>query len=105
MKSAVAAVAPANCARMNPGVSEGRMPAKVLVAARAKVTEAELNLGYTTIRSPVNGLASRSQQRQGAYINSLSTEATLTYVAAIDPIWVTFSVSQNQVATWRTEPA
>jgi membrane fusion protein, multidrug efflux system len=72
-------------------------------SARAKVTEAELNLGYTTIRSPVNGLASRSQQRQGAYINSLSTEATLTYVAAIDPIWVNFSVSQNQVAKWRNE--
>ncbi len=72
-------------------------------AAQAKVTEAQLNLGYTTIRSPVNGLASRSQQRQGAYINSLSPEATLTYVAAIDPIWVNFSVSQNQVAKWRDE--
>jgi membrane fusion protein (multidrug efflux system) len=74
-------------------------------SARAKVTEAELNLGYTTIRSPVNGLASRSQQRQGAYINSLSPEATLTYVAAIDPIWVNFSVSQNQAAKWRNEMA
>ena len=72
-------------------------------SARAKVTEAELNLGYTTIRSPVNGLASRSLQRQGAYINSLSPEATLTYVAAIDPIWVNFSVSQNQAAKWSDE--
>ena len=72
-------------------------------SAQAKVTEAELNLGYTTIRSPVTGLASRSQQRQGAYINSLSPEATLTYVAAIDPIWVNFSVSQNQAAKWRDE--
>jgi membrane fusion protein (multidrug efflux system) len=72
-------------------------------SAQAKVTEAELNLGYTTIRSPVTGLASRSQQRQGAYINSLSTDATLTYVAAIDPIWVNFSVSQNQAAKWRDE--
>jgi membrane fusion protein (multidrug efflux system) len=72
-------------------------------SARAKVTEAELNLGYTTIRSPVTGLASRSQQRQGAYINSLSPDATLTYVAAIDPIWVNFSVSQNQAAKWRDE--
>jgi membrane fusion protein, multidrug efflux system len=72
-------------------------------SAQAKVTEAELNLGYTTIRSPVAGLTSRSQQRQGAYINSLSPEATLTYVAAIDPIWVNFSVSQNQAAKWRDE--
>jgi membrane fusion protein (multidrug efflux system) len=67
-------------------------------AARAKVREAELNLGYTSIRSPVTGLASRSLQRQGAYINTMSDSARLTYVAAIDPIWVNFSVSQNQMA-------
>jgi membrane fusion protein (multidrug efflux system) len=46
----------------------------------------------------VTGLASRSTQRQGAYINSLSPEAKLTYVARIEPIWVNFSVSQNQLA-------
>ncbi|HSD53918.1 MAG TPA: efflux RND transporter periplasmic adaptor subunit [Burkholderiales bacterium] len=70
-------------------------------SARAKVTEAELNLGYATIRSPVTGLASRALQRQGAFINSMSDSANLTYVAAVDPIWVTFSVSQNLVAKWR----
>jgi membrane fusion protein (multidrug efflux system) len=70
-------------------------------SAQAKVTEAELNLGYATIRSPVTGLASRALQRQGAFINSMSDSANLTYVAAVDPIWVTFSVSQNLVAKWR----
>ncbi len=70
-------------------------------SAQAKATEAELNLGYTTITSPVTGLASRSLQREGAYLNSLSASAKLTYVAAIDPIWVNFSVSQNQVAKGR----
>jgi len=70
-------------------------------SAQAKVTEAELNLGYATIRSPVTGLASRALQRQGAFINSMAESANLTYVAAVDPIWVTFSVSQNMVATWR----
>lgn len=70
-------------------------------AARAKVTEAELNLGYATIRSPVTGLASRAAQREGAYLNAMSPDSKLTYVAAVDPIWVTFSVSQNQVAKTR----
>jgi membrane fusion protein (multidrug efflux system) len=74
-------------------------------AAEAKVKEAELNLGYATIRSPVTGLASRSLQRQGAFVNSMSESANLTYVAAIDPIWVTFSVSQNLAAKWRDEVA
>lgn len=74
-------------------------------AAQAKVTQAELDLSYTTIRSPVTGLASRALQRQGAYINSLSPESKLTYVAAIEPMWVTFSVSQNQMANLRNQMA
>ena len=67
-------------------------------SAQAKVMEAELNLGYTTIRSPVTGFASRSLQRQGAYINASAPEAKLTYVAKVEPMWVNFSVSQNQMA-------
>jgi membrane fusion protein (multidrug efflux system) len=70
-------------------------------SARAKVDEAKLNLGYTTIRSPLAGIASRSLQRQGAYVNSLADSAFLTYVAALDPIWVNFSISQNQMARYK----
>ena len=55
-------------------------------AAEAKLREAELNLGYTTLRSPVTGYASRTQQRQGAYINAMAESAQLTYVVAIDPV-------------------
>jgi len=72
-------------------------------AAEAKLREAELNLGYTTIRSPVTGFASRSQQRQGTYINAMAETAQLTYVAAVDPVWVNFSVSQNQMARMRSD--
>jgi membrane fusion protein (multidrug efflux system) len=70
-------------------------------SAQAKVTEAELNLGYATIRSPVTGVAGSALQREGAYLNAQSQDARLTYVAALDPIWVNFSVSQNQVAKQR----
>jgi membrane fusion protein (multidrug efflux system) len=70
-------------------------------SAQAAVTQGELNLGYTTIRSPVTGLAGRSQQRQGAFINAMTESAQLTYVAAIDPIWVNFSISQNQIAGYQ----
>jgi len=74
-------------------------------AAEAKLREAQLNLGYTTIRSPVTGVASRSQQRQGTFINAAAETAQLTYVAALDPVWVNFSVSQNQMARLRSEVA
>lgn len=72
-------------------------------SAQASLTQAELNLGYTTIRSPVTGLAGRALQRQGAFVNSMAESANLTYVAAIHPIWVSFSISQNQAARWAEE--
>jgi membrane fusion protein (multidrug efflux system) len=74
-------------------------------SAQAKVKEMQLNLSYATIRSPVTGVASRSLQRQGAFVNSTSESAKLTYVAALDPIWVNFSVSQNQLAKIKDEIA
>lgn len=72
-------------------------------SAQASLTQAELNLGYATIRSPVTGLAGRALQRQGAFVNSMAESANLTYVAAIHPIWVSFSISQNQAARWAEE--
>jgi membrane fusion protein, multidrug efflux system len=74
-------------------------------SAEAKLREVELNLGYTVIRSPVAGVASRALQRQGAYVNAMAESAQLTYVAALDPMWVNFSVSQNQMARLRGEIA
>ena len=65
-------------------------------AAQAKVHSAEINLGYTTVRSPLDGAAGRAIHREGAYVGGAADTAQLTYVAALDPIWVTFSISQNQ---------
>ena len=70
-------------------------------SARAKVREAELNLDYATIRSPLGGSAGRAQQREGAYVGASADTAKLTYVAALDPMWVTFSISQNQAERYR----
>jgi membrane fusion protein, multidrug efflux system len=70
-------------------------------SANAKLEQAELDRSYATISSPVTGVAGQSLQRQGAFINSTSESANLTYVAAIDPIWVNFSISQNQIARLR----
>jgi membrane fusion protein (multidrug efflux system) len=70
-------------------------------SAQAKLKQAELNLGYTTIRAPVTGFSGRAEQRQGAYINAVGDSAKLSFVAAVDPIWVNFSMSQNQLANMR----
>jgi membrane fusion protein (multidrug efflux system) len=73
-----------------------RSAAASVEAAQAKVVQAELDLGYTTIMSPVTGISSFATQREGAYIG-IGSNSLLTYVAKIDPIWVEFSVSENQL--------
>jgi membrane fusion protein (multidrug efflux system) len=65
-------------------------------AAKARLTQAKLDLGYATIRAPVTGLSGKARQREGAYLNALGNSADLTYVSKVDPIWVNFSISQNE---------
>jgi len=70
--------------------------------AQLQAAKAELDLGYTTIKAPVTGLSSYAQQREGAYIG-IGNNSLLTYVARVDPIWVEFSVSENQILQARRD--
>ena len=72
-----------------------REAAAAVEQAKAKVIQAELDLGYCTIMTPVSGLSSYAVMREGAYIGM--GESLLTYVARLDPMWVEFSVSENQM--------
>lgn len=69
--------------------------------AKAAVETARLNLSYTTIRSPLTGLADASLQQDGTYIHM--ENSLLTTVSAMSPIWVNFSVSENEIQSYRTE--
>jgi membrane fusion protein (multidrug efflux system) len=70
--------------------------------ARARLDQAELDLSYTVIKSPVTGVSGEAKVREGAYLN-IGPGSHLSYVAQLDPVWVNFSVSQNQLAQSRTE--
>lgn len=65
--------------------------------ARANVETAQLNLEYCTIRSPISGLASVRKQALGTYLQVGSPNSELTVVNQMDPMWVYFSVSEDQV--------
>lgn len=67
-----------------------------LQQAKANLYKANLDLGYTTVTSPVAGVAGQAKIREGGYIAAGSSSATLTYVAKLDPAWVDFSISQNE---------
>lgn len=67
-----------------------------LQSAKAQLLDAEINLGYTTILSPITGLADRSKLREGALINP-GSNSLLTTVSVVDPIWVYFTVSDTDI--------
>jgi membrane fusion protein (multidrug efflux system) len=66
-----------------------------VLSAQGKVRDAELKLSYTTIQSPIDGYAGKAEKQEGSYI-SMGSDSLLTYVAKLDPIWVNFSVSENE---------
>ena len=65
-------------------------------AARTRLTDAKLNLGYTKVESPASGLASRSLRSEGTLVSG--PDVLLTSVIQVDPIWVNFGVPDNEQA-------
>ena len=65
-----------------------------LKAARARLAEARLNLGYTRVESPSAGIAGRAQRSEGTLVSG--PDVLLTTVTQIDPIWVNFGISDNE---------
>jgi membrane fusion protein, multidrug efflux system len=66
--------------------------------AKARVETAKLNLSYCTIVSPVTGITSAALQQEGTYVNPQNS--LLTTVAVLSPMWVNFSVSENQMSAF-----
>lgn len=73
-------------------------------ALKANLLNAQINLGYTTITSPVTGLAGKSRFFEGALINP-SNNSLLTTVSVLDPIWVYFTVSDTDILRGKTQTA
>lgn len=64
-----------------------------VVAARAQVEQAELNLGFTRIVSPIDGVASIASGQIGDLVGPNSSD--LTTVSTLDPIKVYYNVTEQ----------
>ncbi|MBP9840936.1 MAG: efflux RND transporter periplasmic adaptor subunit [Simkaniaceae bacterium] len=73
-----------------------------VLAAQAALLKSQINLGFASISAPVTGMASRAIFREGALI-SPGPNSLLTNIFVIDPIWVNFSVSENDILKARDE--
>jgi len=60
---------------------------------RAQLTQAKLNLGYTELRSPINGRIGRTAIHVGNLVGPDS--GVLATIVTLNPMWVTFPISER----------
>jgi RND family efflux transporter MFP subunit len=68
-------------------------------SAEAAVETARINLDFTRLVAPIDGIAGQAQLQVGALVNLSS--GPVTSVSTVDPIKVYFTVSEPQYLGWR----
>lgn len=63
--------------------------------SKAQLESAQLDLSYTVITSPVDGVSSYAAIADGSYLSPQNSQ--LTTVSVLSPMWVNFSLSENDV--------
>ncbi len=67
--------------------------------AQAAVETAQINLDFTRLIAPIDGIAGQAQLQVGALVNPSS--GPVTSVSTVDPIKVYFTVSEQEYLAWR----
>jgi RND family efflux transporter MFP subunit len=65
----------------------------------AAVETAKINLEFTSLVAPIDGIAGQAQLQVGALVTPAS--GTVTSISTVDPIKVYFTVSEPQYLAWR----
>ena len=69
--------------------------------AEAILQQAQVQLNYTEVRSPISGVVSRELVSEGSLVSG--PEVLLTYVTQLDPMYVRFSVAERDQLRLRAE--
>jgi membrane fusion protein, multidrug efflux system len=70
-------------------------------AAEAELERAQLDLQYSHVAAPVNGLASRALLTEGNLVGAGGAEQLLTTIMDVDPVQVYFDVDQRAIQQYR----
>jgi membrane fusion protein, multidrug efflux system len=81
-------------------VASERSAAAGVKAARAALESAQLQLEYTRINAPIDGLIGKTEVKPGNLVGQGAT-TLLTTLWSLDPIHVRFSVSEKTYLAWR----
>ena len=72
-----------------------------VTAAESNVRTAELDLEYTDVRAPIGGLTSREVMSEGSLVSTDQGSSLLTTIVQVDPLYVEFSVPENEASLIR----
>ncbi|MGI9534409.1 MAG: efflux RND transporter periplasmic adaptor subunit [Thermodesulfobacteriota bacterium] len=65
-------------------------------AAQANLEAAEIELSYTIINSPLNGIIGKTKAKVGDYVGGGPVDAVLNTVSSVDPILVQFFITETE---------
>jgi RND family efflux transporter MFP subunit len=68
-----------------------------LLGAQAQVALAKLNLGYTEVRTPFDGIAGKHLIDPGNVVGGMGQQTALAEITQLDPIYVVANLSEQQV--------
>jgi membrane fusion protein (multidrug efflux system) len=71
-------------------------------AARARVREAQINMDYTRVTAPISGMTSKEVRSEGSLVSPSGDASLLTKISQLDPMYVNFSMSDNELLRLRT---
>jgi membrane fusion protein, multidrug efflux system len=74
-------------------LSAQRNAEALVAAARATVEQAALNLGWTKVTSPIEGIVGIAKAQVGDLVNP---QTVMTVVSTVDPIRVTYGISERE---------
>ncbi len=74
-----------------------RADAAAVLSAQANLETAQINLGYTEVRAPIDGRITATSVNQGNVVSPSS--GTLATIVSQDPMYVVFPVAERDVAS------
>jgi membrane fusion protein (multidrug efflux system) len=72
-----------------------------VAAAEARLQQAKLELGYTSVRAPISGFTGKETRSEGSLVQAGGESSLLTTIVRLDPLYVEFSMPDSEVRLLR----
>lgn len=87
---------------LDQALAEQADAAASLRLAKAQLAKAELELSYTTVEAPLTGFIGKAEKEIGSLVDA-SANSLLTVMRQVDPIYVSFQVSEREYLRYERE--